>query len=105
MQKELVTVRILEGGKTCREVNPLGEEPKKHLSSWTSPRFKYTNKWIKWQEAESKLRTWEIEVELSKIHYKMWVGTRWEYILNPVKGGIENSIHKAQIINGKAVIV
>lgn len=82
MNKETVTVIILEGGKTCREVNPLLESPDV---------FYVLNEDI--QEAERKLRTWEIEFYQDG-----------KYIYEGVDF-IENLIHKAQIINGKAVIV
>lgn len=52
-------IEILEGGKTAREVNPFGEEPDK--LAWLANKFVTTIKWDKWQEAESKLRTFEIE--------------------------------------------
>lgn len=69
MQKELVTVRILEGCKTCREVNPFGsyvkEQPNGHLDSCNcNVCDKIFNQW---QEAESKLRTFIIEYSVFEI--------------------------------------
>jgi hypothetical protein len=68
---ELITVKILEGGRQAREVNPLGYKPNyqtfvrqmKSIYGKTKAISMYYKSVEKYQEAESKLRTFEIEVE------------------------------------------
>lgn len=59
---EVVKVKILDNGISAKEVNHEGENPKKY--KWLND-GKYQRKvplppQIKWQEAESKLRTFKI---------------------------------------------
>lgn len=64
-----VDVIILKGGRTAKEINPLGEKP------WRSIRMKYMTKDLKasfnkatkeWREAEKKRRTFEIDFSYEK---------------------------------------
>lgn len=108
---ETVTVRILEGGRTCREINPYGEKPFVYRTKMrqllkNDKRFQKTNKDLhEWQEAENKLRTWEV----ANVEYH--AGNPLVYVFDKDANGkifklLEpEETFKAQIINGKAVIV
>lgn len=72
---ETIKVKINPDSKTAREVNPLGDEP--------SPYFAV--KKHNWQEAESKLREFEIEFE-----FMGWI---------PPENLEPNTIHTAEVIS------
>jgi len=111
MQKETVTVVILEGGKTCKEVNPYGEKPKQatmvvaSISHQREARIRYNDLLNAWNLAELKLRTWEV----ANVEYH--AGNPLVYVFDKDANGkifklLEpEETFKAQIINGKAVIV
>jgi len=104
MQKELVTVRILEGGKTCKEVNSFGnhfnyKETLKELDD-----YELANEaQLEWSKAESKLRTFEI-VNIGEIYNG---GVDIFYPSKPYIRFVSfGSSRQASILeNGKAVIV
>ncbi len=79
MKEEIITVVILEGGKTCREVNymdkPIKPEFKDKYIDKPHLFAKKIDQWewdcFRWQEAQSKLRTFEIENVCDK-HFDEW---------------------------------
>lgn len=106
--KETVRVKILSDGITGKEVNPLGEEPERTwFGSERDAKYQqyfkeYINLKKQWQQAESKLRTFEIEnAELTFID-------GW-YVKNS-RGGFtelcEGDTYTAEILdNGKIKII
>lgn len=104
---ETVTVKILEGGKTCREVNFLGEKPVPIMIPTSGkyeprrmPAEAYDRLLLPWLEVENNLRTWEIANIIERSCGIYIAETKNERVLL-----IEESTHKAQIINGKAIII
>ena len=90
--KETITSKIIEGGK-AREINHLGAMPIKKIQLFghPNPHHYSFNKWI---EAESKLRTFEIESEIKNPESPCSIA----YALN--------SIHQAKLLeNGKIEII
>lgn len=74
MKEEIITVVILQNGRSCKEVNPLGsfvkEQPEGHLDSCNcNVCDKIFNDW---QEAQSKLRTFEIDYPEIKAGMFVW---------------------------------
>ncbi len=97
---ERITVKILDGGTTCREVNPMG---KPHPSHNSSDYNKYLNKW---QEAENKLRTFEIDFSHLNILYDAAMLRFGGQITHTNQGYEVGSIRTAEILpNGKVRIV
>jgi hypothetical protein len=109
MNKETVTVIILEGGKTCREVNRFGIKPSKPSNSQMLDLVRdYKYALNIWQKAESKLRTWEMDFThliepLTKLIEA--AGGTVDSVSHVNYGFETGQIKQAQIINGKAVIV
>ena len=116
MQEEL-TVRILSGCRQAREVNPLGEKPntmdvqKHQLDNY------FKSLVVKqWQESESKLRTFEIEMyytcqsneEMGKKCDIQCEHCKEYYKSLDVEHNLyeEGSIHQAKLLqNGKILIL
>jgi hypothetical protein len=91
---DTITVKILSGGRQAREVNKLGKEPRK--STWMATKFVTTIEWDRWQEVESKLRTFEIV----PYAYPLDDEPKTKFELE------ENSIHQAKVLdNGKILIL
>lgn len=59
MEGDTIKVKILEGGKTAKEINPLGEEPKR-FTNYGQGCVATTVEWDLWQSSQNKLRTFEI---------------------------------------------
>lgn len=104
MKNEPITVVILPGGTTCKELNPLGEEPMKY--TWLATKFVTTFEWDKWKAAEDNLRTLEIEFPEFVMDYN---GNVFETVIVRTFTRTEiykvNEKYKATISNGKAVIL
>lgn len=88
---EKIKVVILEGGNTAKEVNPFGKpEIIKEINSehWAVIRDLQNSHLNQWQEAESKLRTFEIE-----LHENTWPSCCYE----------SGKIFEAEVINDKQI--
>lgn len=93
---EIVKVKILSGGATAIEVNPLGEKPKWKYYFGEKPRRLEDQKIEKWEKAESKLRTFEIDFSM--------VDNSKKKLLRD--GYFVDSIHSAEVLeSGKVRIV
>lgn len=97
-----IDVIILKGGRTAKEINPLGDKPQREI------RMRYMTKDLKesfkratdeWQEAENKRRTFEIDfsdlIPLFRAFENKLVGK----IHHVHIGFDEGTYHKAQIIH------
>lgn len=83
----------------------MGEKPNYDSSCFNGGDkiFHVSHERKKWQEAESKLRTFEIDLPSSKIHSSIWIGDHWKYQLDLSQ---QFSIHQAEILpNGKVRII
>lgn len=100
-------VKILPGGTTAKEVNPYGENMPSCTAICMDCKFNMIKTWLKedtrcnasliWQEAESKLRTFEIE-NINCCH-----DVHISFEPTTLKVG---SIHTAELLtNGKIKIV
>jgi len=103
---ETIKVKILEDGKTAREVNPLGEKPKtiNNFPLGLINTIKFNTKKVKeWQEAEQKLRTFEIvEIALKEPNGEIYISE----ISDDRYSLVPNSLHTAQILEtGKIRII
>ncbi len=67
-----ITVIILSDGKTAKEVNPFGKEPTKPSMQFADLIRDYKYAKNKWQEAESKLRTFMIDYPTIEIGMYVW---------------------------------
>ncbi len=99
MKEEIITVVILEGGKTCKEVNYLSLPKEKDYQRNNKFEIadKYKNDFYKWQQAQSKLRTFEIENWIAPVNRKLMeekFQSDWQ------KPG---STHQAVVVNDKTV--
>ena len=108
--QETITVRILSGGRQAREVNRFTKLNWKEYYSEMSPIIgkkatieMYHRNNANFEEAESKLRTWEIEAireynEYDNSHVDI---TKDDFDFQLTEG----AIYKAEIINGKIIIL
>ncbi len=105
MENIRITVKILSGGTTCREVNTLPD-----MSFWRGklsiPSRELLNRYNIWEKAESKLRTFEIEsiADVDGVFQKPFdKATEFGYFKFITSVG---STHTAEILeNGKVRIV
>ena len=119
---DTITVKILEAGRQARECNPIQRPEMEKYGYVSALSFEHERGWCleggedayyerlsQWQEAESKLRTFDIENYNEKICFQTGLKCGFPCFGDCEKEGLslkENYIHQAKVLdNGKVVIV